>query len=136
MGKGFDFAGNKYRHFFSGGIHGDGTYFARTASESASYGPSQFRGFLNSNAKVIDEHRLDRMWNTYSSQYPALAHAVRQMKAGYGGGWDGQKSVFAAMLGYNVIEATSHRGYLTVLNRSATTVSDKTKKARSGMSDW
>lgn len=136
MGNGFAFNGDQYRHFLSGGIHGDGTYFARSASESASYGPSQFRGFLNSNAKVITENQLDSMYRTYSRQYPALGHVLDRMSAGYGSGYEGSKSVFAAMLGYNVIEATTHRGYLTVLNRGATTVSNKTKKARSGMSDW
>ena len=136
MGRGFAFNGEQYRHFLSGGIHGDGTYFARTADESASYGTSQFRGFLNSNAKVINESQLDSMWYSYQQQYPTLARVIGYMSTGYGGGWDGQKSVFAAMLGYNVIESSRHNGYLTVLNRKATTVSEKTVKAHLGMKDW
>lgn len=139
MGLGQNFAGATYRHFLSGGIHGDGTYFARSASNSAGFGTSQFRGFLNGNAKVINEHQLDAMWRRDSARYPALKHIFSKLTTGYaryGGNWDGAKSVYAAMLGYNVIDAPHHSGYLAVLDRSATTVSNKTKKARVGMSDW
>lgn len=136
MGNGYNFSGEQYRHFLSGGIHGDGTYFARSASNSASYGTSQFRGFLNRNAKVINEHTLDSRYQQDAKKYPALARVLSRMSSGYGGGWDGVKSVYAAMLGYNVIDAPHHAGYLAVLNRSATTVSSKTKKATYGMSNW
>lgn len=136
MGNGFAFNGDQYRHFLSGGIHGDGTYFARSASESAYYGPSQFRGFLNSEARVISEAKLDSEWQKYSRQYPALRHVMNQLSTGYGNGYDGARSVFAAMLGYNVIDAQYHSGYMAVLNRKATTISSKTMRARPGMSDW
>lgn len=50
-------------------------------------------------------------------------------------GWssiDGSKSVFAAMLGYNVIKVGS---YYTVLNRKAVTVA-KSHKIYSKRTDW
>ena len=117
------------------------TYFANTASSSAGYGTSQFRGFLNSNARVIDENTLDRQMRAYEASHPAFAHVVNQMTTGYsprmGGNRNGLKSMFAAMLGYNVIrESSSFDPYTTVLNRKAVTVSSKTKRARYGMSDW
>lgn len=136
MGRSQSFSGDTYRHFLSGGVHGDGTYFADTARESAFYGSSQFRGFLNNNAKVITEAKLDSTYQTYSKKYPALRHLMNQLSTGYGNGYSGARSVFAAMLGYNVIDATHHSGYSAVLNRKATTVSDKTKKTSYGMSDW
>ncbi len=136
MGNGQNFAGDTYRHFLSGGIHGDGTYFADSAQESQFYGTSQFRGFYNSNAKIITEAQLDSTYRQMSRQYPALEHVMDQMSTGYGNGYSGARSVFAAMLGYNVIDATYHDGYYAVLNRKATTVSTKTKKTSRGMSDW
>ena len=136
MGNGYDFGGNQYRHYLSGGVHGDGTYFATSASESAYYGTSQFRGFLNSNARVITEAQLDSEYRKYSRKYPALAHVMNKLSTGYGNGYSGARSVFAAMLGYNVIDAKYHSGYLAVLNRGATTVSSQTKKATYGMRDW
>lgn len=140
MGGATDFAGNPYRQFVSGGIHGDGTYFAPSASNSAAYGTSQFRGFLNSNAKVIDERTLDSKMAAFERQYPAFSRVVNKMTSGYstvrGGDRSGLKSMFAAMLGYNVIHAYQHYDYHTVINRSAITVSSKTKKARGGMANW
>ena len=136
MGQGYNFAGEQYRHFLSGGVHGDGTYFATTADESSYYGTSQFRGFLNGNAKVITESKLDSEYRKYSQKYPALRHVMNRLSTGYGNGYNGARSVFAAMLGYNVIDATYHSGYSAVLNRKATTVSTKTVKASYGMANW
>lgn len=54
MGNRVDANGNVQRHFASAGIYGDGTYFSPTASTSADgYGNNMFRGYLNSNARVI-----------------------------------------------------------------------------------
>lgn len=138
MGQGFSFNGDQYRHFISGGVHGGGTYFANSASRSAAYGPSQFRGFLNSNARVIKEVQLDKQLKAFESKYPAFKHVMDQVTTNYGGaGYRGEsKSIFAAMLGYNVIDSENSAGYISVLNRSAVTVSNKTKRARIGMSDW
>lgn len=140
MGLSTDFNGNAYRQYMSGGIHGDGTYFAPSAADSAWYGSSQYRGFLNGNAKVISEKSLTAQMSAFEKQYPAFAHVMGQMTSGYsngrGGNRDGLQSVFAAMLGYNVIDASQHSGYHVVLNRKATTVSTKTKRARTNMKNW
>ena len=136
MGQGTDAAGNKYRHFLSGGIHGAGTYLAPSASNSAMYGTSQFRGFLNSNAKVISEANLDAKYQSFTKKYPALKHVINQMSTAYGNGYDEARSVFAAMLGYNTIDASYHSGYHAVLNRKAMTVSSQTKRASYGMPNW
>ena len=136
MGNGQDFAGNQYRQYLSGGISGDGTYYAASASDSAFYGTSQFRGFLNSNAKAIKRDTLDAQYSAFSRKYPALAHVMNQMSTGYQNGYSGARSVFAAMLGYNVIDVGGGSGYFVVLNRKATTVSSKTKRAHSSMANW
>lgn len=136
MGQGQNFAGDTYRHFLSGGVHGDGTYFADSARESAYYGTSQFRGFFNSNAKVITQAALDSQYQSDVKKYPALKHVMDKLSTGYGNGYSGARSVYAAMLGYNIIDASYHSGYYTVLNRNATTVSSKTKKATHGMANW
>jgi hypothetical protein len=136
MGNGHDLAGNTYRHFLSGGIHGDGTYFADSASASAPYGTSQFRGFLNDRAKVISESDLDRRFTQDSQKYPELARVINSLSTGYGNGYSGARSVYAAMLGYNVIDASYHSGYYAVLNRGVTTISSKTRKSSYGMANW
>ena len=136
MGKGQNFAGDTYRHFLSGGVHGDGTYFADSARESAYYGSSQFRGFFNSNARIITQSDLDSRYSRDAQRYPALKRVIERLSTGYGNGYSGARSVYAAMLGYNIIDASYHSGYYTVLNRGATTVSTKTKKSSYNMSNW
>lgn len=137
MGNSYDFAGNKRKQFVSGGIHGDGTYFAEQAWDSAGYGTNQFRGFLNGNAKVVDRSRLETDMLAYSRTHPGFAHFVSKATTGYakrrGGNTDGLLSVYAAMNGYNVIKAYD---YISVLDRSATTVSTKMKRTTRMMNNW
>lgn len=144
FGKSFDFAGNQRGHFVSGGVYGDGTYFASSADESRGYGDKQFRGFLNSNAKPIDVHQLDTRIQSLRQSHPGLGHVLDQMTSGYSMGksgtsraLNGARSIVAAMLGYNVITTGRFVGYYSVLNRGATTVSSKVKKTTKGrMKDW
>ena len=144
FGKSFDFAGNQRGHFVSGGVYGDGTYFASSADESRGYGDKQFRGFLNSNAKPIDVRQLDTRIQSLRQSHPGLGHVLDQMTSGYSMGksgtsraLNGARSIVAAMLGYNVITTGRFVGYYSVLNRGATTVSSKVKKTTKGrMKDW
>lgn len=133
----------KGTQYLSGGLHGDGTYLAESSSDSWSYGKfkptaRQQKMFLNHNAKVIDEWELHQKFNTWAQAHPKAYAALRHMRQGYQdktAGWssiDGSKSVFAAMLGYNVIKAGS---YYTVLNRKAVTVA-KSHKIYSKRTDW
>lgn len=136
LGAATDFSGTPYRQYVSGGVYGDATYFADSASDSAYYGTSQVHGFLNSNAKVITSSALRAKVHALESKYPAFKRVFSQMggKAGYAPS-DSRLSVAAAMLGYNVIDANGG-GYYAVIDRSAVTVSNKTVRARPGMRDW
>lgn len=121
--------------FLSGGYHGDGTYLAEMSWDSWGYGGGeptarQQKMFLNSYAKVIQERDLDQRFSAWQSSHPKAAQAMKFMGQGYApksksrrsGTTAGAKSVFAAMLGYNVIQSGD---YYTLLNRKAVTVSKK-----------
>ena len=133
FGQARDANGNLYRQYASNGYFGGGTYFARTASSSARFGDNQFRGFLNSNARVITMSDLERRYNAYARSHPAFRRMMNNVRVGYGG--DGErKSIFAAMLGYNVID--NGMNYYTVLDRRATTVSTQQRRTSRRMADW
>ena len=133
FGRGYDFAGNQYRHYVSNGVFGDGTYFANSARGSANYGSNQFRGFLNKNARVISFSRLQNEYNKYANSHPGFK---QMMSTVYGGYYDSDEklSIFAAMRGYNVI--SNGRGYIAVLDRRAVTVSDQQRRTRNNMYNW
>lgn len=116
------------RQFLSSGIHGDGTYYAETSSESWSYGrtpgSAQIRSFLNSKAKVIDESILYSYVKQFKVTRPIAYNKLFHYSQDYqktGRTTDGILSIIAAMHGYNVIKADD---YYTVLDRSATTTQD------------
>lgn len=136
MGNGYAFNGAQYRHYLSNGYYGNGTYFATTASGSAGYGPSQFRGFLNNKANIGSSSQLRREMANFRSTHPAFDRMLKKMTGGYSGRADDDAliSVWAAMRGINVI----HNGYdyYTVLDRSTTVVSNKTVRSKHGMKDW
>lgn len=122
--------------YLSGGFHGDGTYLAEQAWDSWNYGDHstaiQQKMFLNRYAKVIQEIDLNTRFYAWQDSHPKAARALNCMSQGYAlknsrngrGSNDGSMSVFAAMLGYNVIQCGD---YYTVLNRKAVTVSQKHK---------
>lgn len=138
MGQGYAFNGQQYRQYVSQGIHGDGTYFAPNANDSAGYGTSQFRGFLNSNARTVDESTLRNELHAFEQKHPSFSRVLDRMSGGYGGQGDrdGLLSIFAAMKGYNAIRATYHAGYVALLDRKALTMSSKTQKTKRGMPNW
>lgn len=88
----------------------------------------QQKMFLNKHAKIIQERDLDQRLNAWQTSHPKAWYALRHIGQGYGsraslkagGSFAGSKSVFAAMLGYNVIQSGD---YYTLLNRKAVTVS-------------
>lgn len=114
------------RQFLSGGIHGDGTYWANNSPGSWVYGydykAAQFKGFFNSKTRSISESALDQQIRQWRQTHQSAYHRITNGSAGYGSGLDGTRSIFAAMFGYNVIEYRAS-GYRTVLDRSVTTVS-------------
>lgn len=132
----------KGTQYLSGGIHGDGTYLANLASDSWGYGNGdptsrQQKMFLNKNAKVVSERVLYQQILSWADTHPKSYAALNRMSQGYkaksaGNSIDGSQSVFAAMLGYNVIK---HGGYYAVLNRKAVTVA-KSHKVYSKVTDW
>lgn len=139
FGASMDFNGTAYRHYLSGGIYGDGTYFATTAWASKGYGSNQFRGFLNSNAKIGDYNTLLNQMQAFAQSNPGFDKFINSIKTGYGSqgtprAMSGAVSIFAAMQGYNVI--TNGRNYISVLDRSVTTVSTKQRSTRRLNSDW
>lgn len=132
----------KGTQYLSGGVHGDGTYLAKWASDSWSYGNGdptarQQKMFLNKNARVVSEGTLYQQILSWADAHPKSYAALNRMSQGYkaknaGNSIDGSQSVFAAMLGYNVIK---HGGYYAVLNRKAVTVA-KSHKIYSKLTDW
>lgn len=133
MGYSTNFAGDIRKHYISNGYYGGGTYYADSADESAGYGTLQYRGFLNSNAKVITWSQLHSQMAEYTSKHPSFDRFINQMRTGYGGRAEAM-SIFAAMKGYNVID--NEWGYTVVLNRKATTVSRKTMRTSMRMKNW
>ena len=125
----------KGTQYLSGGIHGDGTYLAEDAYDSWSYGNRQATArqqkmFLNSNAKRITKQELTRKFNSWKESHPKAYDALWNMSQGYQtkqSRWkstEGSISIFAAMMGYNVIQSFN---YYTVLNRKALTVAKSHK---------
>ena len=123
----------KGTQYLSGGYHGDGTYLAELSWDSWGYGGGertarQQKMFLNKHAKIIQERDLDQRLNAWQTSHPKAWYALQHIGRGYGsraslkagGSFAGSKSVFAAMLGYNVIQSGD---YYTLLNRKAVTVS-------------
>lgn len=120
--------------FLSGGFHGDGTYLAEMSWDSWGYGGGestarQQKMFLNKHAKIIQERDLDQRLHHWQTTHPKAWQALKHMGQGYAsknslrggsGSTSGSKSIFAAMLGYNVIQSGD---YYTLLNRKAVTVS-------------
>lgn len=130
------------RHFLSNGIHGDGTYWSNDVDDSWRYGhymtnSYQIKGMLNTNAKVIKEGALDKKIDAFRRSHPGAYNAIIAMYAKKG---SSRKSVFAALFGYNVIEARQGgHDYLAVLDRSATTVVRQgihRKDYDSGAKEW
>ena len=111
----------KGTQYLSGGVHGDGTYLAEDAYDSWSYGNGastarQQKMFFNRNARVIDERTLFQKIDVWKAQHPKAHKQLRLLRQGR---MDGNLSIYAAILGYNVIK--SH-DYYAVLNRKAVTV--------------
>lgn len=138
MGRATDFAGNKLKQYLSGGVYGDGTYFATTALGSKYYGTNQFRGFLNGNAKVVDYTQIFTEMTQYENSHPGFKQFLNRATSGYntrsGGSRDGLVSIYAAMKGYNVI--SNGWDYISVLDRSVTTVSEKQRSTRGMRGNW
>ena len=138
MGNGADASGTAYRQYMSNGVYGNGTYFADSALDSASYGTSQFRGFLNGNAKIVSYRNLSKQLYAMQTKSRGFAKFFNALTGGYSGtnyhSDDAAISVFAAMKGYNVIY--NGYNYYTLLDRSALTMSSMTKKATTGMRNW
>ena len=126
------------KQYLSGGIHGDGTYWADSAGSSWGYASSpkgaQIKGFFNSRARVVEEHALRSQIQRWSRSHPQAYRRIMRSSNAYSNGLDGHLSVFAAMFGYNVINYKA-AGYRTVLDRSATTVS-RTIKHRQDVDTW
>lgn len=86
--------------------------------------------FFNKNVKIISERDLYTQFKAWQQTHPKAYGALSRMSQGYrekSSKWTGtigSISVFAAMMGYNVIKAG---GYYTVLNRKAVTVASSHK---------
>lgn len=125
------------RQYLSAGLYGDGTYFSTdSVAIWADYAENemqatQFKAFLNSNAKIIEDQILNEIVLNYKHTHPESYRLLEYCKQGTGKGkTDGMRSIIAAINGYNVIK--SKRGnsfksevYYTVLDRSAITACDK-----------
>ena len=130
MSKGAD----NCRQYICNGKHGDGTYFSNSSEGAWAYGAwkpeaTQFKAFLNSNAKLISEEELDDLVEQFAVTHPETYQTLYNCKQGYGSGsTEGIKSIIAAMNGYNVILSdgflSGNEQYFTVLDRSAVTVCD------------
>ena len=123
----------KGRMYLSSGVFGDGTYYSTSSAGSWIYGYGrsgsyQFKGMMNSNARVIDYSKLTKQITAFKKSHPKAAGVISRMSTGYGGR-DGQKTVYALLFGYNVIRknvsGARKQDYMCVIDRSAMTVAKK-----------
>ena len=134
------FTGN--RAYSSNGIYGAGTYWAaQSASKSARFGDHQFKGFLNSKAKVVTINQMDTLEQNFKKSHPqAYKYLFHNRKSGYGGPTETTVPIIAAANGYNTILAHGDLAkghYVITLNRGATTVcSQINPNASYGMKNW
>lgn len=134
------FTGN--RAYSSNGIYGAGTYWAaQSADRSARYGDHQFKGFLNSKARVVTINQMDTLEQNFKKSHPkAYDYLFHNRKSGYGGPPETTIPIIAATNGYNAILAHGDLAkghYVITLNRAATTVCSQTNdNARPGMNNW
>ena len=115
------------RQFVSGGVMGDGTYWANDPNDSWNYSNGgrnrayMQKGMLNKNAKSITNTQLTKEIKKFQKKYPQKYRRIMALNGASGySSYDSVQSIFAALLGYNVVR--SGYGYYVVLNRSATTV--------------
>lgn len=125
----FQGAGKMY---MSGGCYGGGTYWTNDKAHSwKNYGNRTPKsalqiGFINMNARVIKFSQLKQIEATFSQSHPKTYQALINAEQGYwhkkSGKLDGVHSIFAAMHGYNVIDAETLNGYCVTLTRKVMTV--------------
>ena len=105
-----------------GQAYGAGAYFAMTGGSSTGYGKNTAVAVLHpTNAKIISESDLSQKAVQFAKSHPKFAKAVGR----YSVGRNGNASVYALAMGYNVI--TDHQGgprsgrddYYNVIDRTA-----------------
>ena len=131
-------------NYLSGGIHGDGTYVASDARDSAGYGTSQVKMIFNKNAKIISENDLGVKTAKLYRTMPKTMKAIEKMSSGYSSGAYGGnkyavKTFVAAICGYNVIAASGthkYAGYHAVMDKSVLTIASVKKDTKSVYKNW
>ena len=108
-----------------GSAYGKGIYFADNYSSSAGYRNSTtpgksliMRAKLNSNARVISYSSVQRGLSRERQSGSKLGQVLRRMNT------DSAESTYALCKGYNAVD---RGGYWVILDRSALTMSTKTK---------
>ena len=114
----YNYIGGKH----GGQAYGAGAYFDMNGGRSTGYGSGQttlYTGVLNpKTARVITDTALSRKASQWAQTHPKANAELRKL-ARKGNNWgNGDLSLYAIMLGYNVIKA-SHGGYHNVIDRSA-----------------
>ena len=114
----YNYIGGKH----GGQAYGAGAYFDMNGGGRTGYGSGSttlYTGVLNpKTARVITDGALNRKASQWKQTHPK-ADAMLKKLANKGNGWgNGDLSLYAIMLGYNVIKA-SHGGYHNVIDRSA-----------------
>lgn len=108
-----------------GSAYGKGIYFADSYRGSTVYGNGSrslvMRAKLNSNARTIDYWRAVSGYSAERSSGSKLGRALSKLNS------HDAISVYAVAKGYNVIQASN--GYHVILDRSAISMSAKTKQA-------
>ena len=125
--------------YVSGGIYGDGTYWATRASDSAGYAltaGTQVKGFISkARGRVAKGTAADNAVTDFHKQHPntwAWLQQNAKTKRGYSPS-DSILTLAFVAAGYNAYDAGS---YKVTFDRSALTICGKTRKVRRGMRNW
>ena len=125
--------------YASGGIYGDGTYWATSARNSASYGlvaGTQVKGFISkTRGRIARGTAADNAVNSFRNSHPitwAWLRANAKTKPGYSP-TESIATLALTAAGYNAYDAGS---YKVTFDRSALTICSKTRKASTVTRNW
>lgn len=109
----FNYIGGKV----GGQAYGAGTYFERNGGINTGYGSRTLNAVLNPNtARVITDRTLMQKIPAFEHTHPKFAAAVGGLKTGR----NGNLSIYAMAMGYNVIRESSNTNtYFNVIDRQA-----------------
>lgn len=96
-----------------GAVHGFGTYFDMNGGGGTGYGGVTATAVMNpATARVVSETNLYRQFRNWSTSHSQTVRALGDINRQ-------NQSIYALMMGYNVVQSGSSGSYYVVLDRSA-----------------